>query len=196
MKRNMNLTIAERIGSLRVWLAFTTMALAVVALGNIAAAAFPAEAPGPAAITPCDVPNFADAANFGVGSSPNSVAVGDFNGDGDLDMATANVYSNDVSVLLGDGAGGFGLAGSYSVGYDPQSVVASDFNNDGSTDLATSNIFSDDVSVLLGDGFGSFGTATNFGVGSHPYSVAVSDFNNDGDPDLATATSIPAMCRC
>jgi len=47
---------------------------------------------------------------FPAGSQPNSVAVGDFNGDGKLDLAIANYNSNNVTVLLGDGAGGFTAA--------------------------------------------------------------------------------------
>ncbi len=51
---------------------------------------------------------FQTATSFGVGSSPGSVAVGDFNGDGKPDLATANAGNGSVSVLLGDGIGGFG----------------------------------------------------------------------------------------
>ncbi|MGH8100074.1 MAG: choice-of-anchor J domain-containing protein [Chthoniobacterales bacterium] len=64
----------------------------------------------------CYPVSFAAVTNFGVGTGPNSVAVGDFNGDGNQDLAMANANSNNVSVLLGDGAGGFGPATNFGVG--------------------------------------------------------------------------------
>ncbi|MGH9845544.1 MAG: PxKF domain-containing protein, partial [Blastocatellia bacterium] len=124
---------------------------------------------------------------FGVGGLPLSVAVGDFNLDGKPDLATANFSSNNVSVLLGQGSGGFGAATNFAVGLGPESVAVGDFNLDGKPDLATANASSDNVSVLLGQGSGGFGAATNPGVGDTPVSVAVGDFNLDGKPDLATA---------
>jgi hypothetical protein len=115
------------------------------------------------------------------------VAVGDFNGDGKLDLAVANASSNNVSVLLGNGTGGFGAATNYAVGAPPHSVAVGDFNGDGTLDLAVGNNGSNNVSVLLGNGTGGFGTATNYAAGSSPHSVAVGDFNGDGKPDLAVA---------
>jgi hypothetical protein len=131
--------------------------------------------------------SFTPPTNFAAGSSPISVTVGDFNGDGKSDLAVANFNSNNVSVLLGTGTGSFGTATNFSVGSLPASVTVGDFNGDGKSDLAVANFNSNNVSVLLGTGTGSFGTATNFTVGSSPISVAVGDFNGDGKSDLATA---------
>ncbi|NCS05072.1 MAG: VCBS repeat-containing protein, partial [Microcystis aeruginosa G13-11] len=125
--------------------------------------------------------------NFAAGSSPNSVTVGDFNGDGKLDLAVANRNSNNVSVLLGTGTGSFATATNFSVGSRPYSVTVGDFNGDGKSDLAVANRNSNNVSVLLGTGTGSFGPATNFAAGSSPNSVTVGDFNGDGKLDLAVA---------
>jgi hypothetical protein len=135
----------------------------------------------------CNPVNFAAPTNFGVGTTPFSVAVGDFNGDGKQDLAAANNTSFDVSVLLGNGAGGFGAATSFGVGANPFSVVVGDFNGDGKQDLAIANNNSENVSVLLGDGAGGFSAAVDFGVGDVPRSLAVGDFNGDGRQDLATA---------
>nr|WP_287232236.1 FG-GAP-like repeat-containing protein [Microcystis sp. Msp_OC_L_20101000_S702] len=135
--------------------------------------------------------SFGPATNFSVGmaSYPNSVTVGDFNGDGKSDLAVANVNSSNVSALLGTGTGSFGTATNFSVGSFPRSVTVGDFNGDGKSDLATANIFGNNVSVLLGTGTGSFGPATNFSVGINPLSVTVGDFNGDGKSDLATANA-------
>jgi FG-GAP-like repeat len=72
---------------------------------------------------------FGTATNFGVGISPRSVAVGDFNGDTTLDLAVTNVNSNNVSILLGTGTGSlFGTATNFGVGTQPASVAVGDFN--------------------------------------------------------------------
>jgi hypothetical protein len=131
--------------------------------------------------------SFTPPTNFAAGSSPISVTVGDFNGDGKSDLAVANRGSNNVSVLLGTGTGSFGAATNFSVGNAPSSVTVGDFNGDGKSDLAVANRYGNNVSVLLGTGTGSFGTATNFSVGIFPVSVTVGDFNGDGKSDLATA---------
>src|SRR5437764_456933 len=71
-------------------------------------------------------------------SGASSVAVGDFNGDGHLDLAVANHISNVVSILLGKGDGTFQYAGGY-VRDRPSSVAVGDFNGDGHLDLAVAN---------------------------------------------------------
>jgi hypothetical protein len=128
---------------------------------------------------------------FPVGALPSTVAVGDFNGDGKPDLATANQLDNTVTVLLGNGAGGFTAASGspFPVGSSPFFVAVGDFNGDGKPDLAITNHADNNVTVLLGNGTGGFAPAPGspFPVGSEPLSVAVGDFNGDGKPDLATA---------
>src|SRR2546421_135048 len=85
---------------------------------------------------------FVSAPDVGVGSTPFSVAVGDFNGDGKADLAVANDSSDTVSVRLGDGAGGFTAAPDVGVGRQPYSVAVGDFNGDAKADLAVSNFSS------------------------------------------------------
>ena len=87
--------------------------------------------------------------SFRVGINPRSVAVGDFNGDGVQDLAVANVGSQNVSVLLGNGDGSFQTARNFGVGNDPYSVAVGDFNGDGRPDLAVANQNSNNVSVLI-----------------------------------------------
>ena len=89
--------------------------------------------------------------NFGVGNSPFSVAVGDFNNDTILDLAIANAGSNNVSILLGNGTGSFGTpATNFTVGTFPFSVAVGDFNGDTILDLAVANQGFNNVSILLG----------------------------------------------
>ncbi len=133
--------------------------------------------------------SFATGSSFSVGSNPPSVTVEDFNNDGNLDLVVANISSDNVSVLLGNGSGGFGAASNFGVGSSPGSVTVGDFNKDGNLDLVVANAGSDDISVLLGNGSGGFGAASNFNVGSTPYSATVGDFNKDGNLDLAVANS-------
>ena len=130
---------------------------------------------------------------FTVGSFPFpvSIALGDINGDGALDIVTANRESSDVTVLAGDGGGGFAaVAGSpFPVGFFPQSVVLGDVNGDGALDIVTPNLFPEDVTVLAGDGGGGFAAVAGspFAVGGQPVSVALGDVNADGALDIITA---------
>jgi len=117
------------------------------------------------------------------------VAIGDLIGDGNPDLAVANINSITVSVLLGNGNGTFGTKTDFATGSAPLSVAIGDLNGDGKPDLAVANFYTNTVSVLLGDGNGTFGTKTDYGTGSYPYSVRIGDLNGDGKPDLAVASS-------
>jgi hypothetical protein len=127
---------------------------------------------------------------YAVGKSSSLPVVADFNGDGHPDLAVAGEDSNDVSVLLGDGSGGFTVASGspYAVGKGPLLPVVADFNGDGHPDIAVASR-SRDVSVLLGNGSGGFTAAPGspFAVGKLPYWPVVGDFNGDGHPDLAVS---------
>ncbi|MGK7900714.1 MAG: FG-GAP-like repeat-containing protein [Hormoscilla sp.] len=129
--------------------------------------------------------SFEDAVNYRVGTTPRSIAVGDLNGDGQLDLVVGNYFSDNISVLLGSGNGGFRETTNLEVGNGPRSVKVTDIDGDAQLDLVMANRFSGNVSVLLGSGDGSFADPTNFEVGSGPISVAVGDLNDDGQLDLA-----------
>src|SRR2546426_378916 len=136
---------------------------------------------------PAQTVSFIARRDFAAGRSPDSVAVGDFNGDGKLDLAVANLDSSDVSVLLGKGDGSFEAGLTFGVGGGPYSVAVGDFNGDGKLDLAVASRGSSLVSVLLGNGDGTFQAALTFAGRTGTSSVAVGDFNGDGKLDLVVA---------
>jgi hypothetical protein len=124
---------------------------------------------------------------FAVGAGPTGMASQDFNGDTKPDLAIANQNSNNVSILLNDGSGGFGTPTNFTAGTNPYSIATGKFNADAFEDLAVVNGGSGNISILLGNGMGGFGSPTNFTAGPSPISVAVGDFNADGNQDLAVA---------
>jgi hypothetical protein len=134
------------------------------------------------------VPSFSTTSFGTTGTTPIHAATADFNKDVKLDLAIVNQNSNNVSVLLGDGAGGFGAPTNFSVGNGPRYLVVGDFNQDTKFDLAVANFGSNNISILLGTGTGSFGAPTNLSAAS-PRSLAVGDFNSDGKSDLAVLNS-------
>ncbi|WP_293348449.1 FG-GAP-like repeat-containing protein, partial [Microcoleus sp. CAWBG51] len=135
--------------------------------------------------------------------SPHSIATGDFNNDGKQDLAVANLYSNDVSILLGNGAGNFSQSTTIKLpsvvslfGYSgvTTAVAVADFNGDSRLDLAVTNSPIGQVSIFLGDGNGNFAKANNYSTGLFAYFVATADFNRDSKPDLVVADSgIPQL---
>jgi VCBS repeat-containing protein len=131
--------------------------------------------------------SFQSHVDYAAGSAPRSVAIGDLNGDGKLDLVVPNFGSNDISIRLGNGDGTFGPTTNIAAGTSPISVAVCDLNGDGKLDLAVANHNSNNISVLLGNGNGTFAAATNLGTGTGPASVAVADFNGDGKLDFAVA---------
>ena len=130
------------------------------------------------------VPQFSAPTSYPTGTYPQDIAVGDFNGDGKLDVAVANAFSGNVSILLGDGAGGLAAGTAVQLGGEPIAVVAGDFNGDGKVDLAVADLYYNRVFLLSGNGNGTFAVGAPLGVGLAPIAVAVSDFNRDGKLDL------------
>ncbi|MEM6402834.1 MAG: FG-GAP-like repeat-containing protein, partial [Cyanobacteria bacterium P01_D01_bin.116] len=142
------------------------------------------------------------AQKFDVEGRLRSLVVGDFNGDGNSDLAGHISDSNKVSVFLGNGNGGFSTAQNSTVGYaNLLSMKVGDFDGDGKDDLATTNELNNNISVLSGYDNGSFSATQNFAVGDDSdnsliigiipddmVSLTIADFNNDGKDDLATAT--------
>jgi len=121
---------------------------------------------------------------------PEAIAVGDFDSDGNLDIAVANSPSftvgNTVTILLGNGDGTFKPAINANTGTYPASLVVGDFNGDGILDIAVANRDSNTVTILLGNGDGTFSpTVASPVTAAAPLSIVSGDYNGDGKLDLA-----------
>ncbi|NTV15305.1 MAG: hypothetical protein HGA96_15460 [Desulfobulbaceae bacterium] len=123
----------------------------------------------------------------GGGDGPFALAVGDFDKDGNQDIAVANVYSDNVSVFLGKGDGTFFPASVYNVGVNPTAITAADFDGDTFSDLAVTNYGDDTLSVLLNDGTGLFAAAVDYATGSGPWALTNSILTASGKQDLIVA---------
>jgi FG-GAP-like repeat len=116
-----------------------------------------------------------------------AVAVADLNGDGKLDIVTANDESDTVSVLLNNGNGTFQPAKTYVVGTHPYSVEIGDLADNGTMDIVTSNDKGADVSVLIGNGDGTFRPVRNYQtLGANPDSMKLAALVKGGPLDIVT----------
>ena len=123
------------------------------------------------------------------GSRPGALACGDFDRDGNPDLAVGSDGSDDITILLGNGRGGFRQAGPpVAAGPSPAEIVVADFNKDGLLDLAIANHGVSRVTVLLGDGRGGFRPAPGSPLSvrslPHPHTIDACDADGDGNLDL------------
>jgi hypothetical protein len=135
----------------------------------------------------CSALSFKAAPNYPVGTNPLSVAAGDFNNDGNRDLAVVYAsHPENVAILLGAGGGKLGEAYRFDGGTALYVVVA-DFNKDAKQDLA---LVGDGVRVLFGTGDGRFSAGGTFGAGFTTVSPVVADFNGDGKLDVAVVNAV------
>jgi hypothetical protein len=124
-------------------------------------------------------------------SDTQSVAIGDFNGDGHPDIAVAsddNGTSNNVAIFMNDGTGHFGTPQILSL---PHSQLASitAFTAGGVTDLAVADASSNAVTVLTNNGSGNFASPVDYAVGSEPVTITDGQFGPGSNDDLVTANA-------
>ncbi|MEO8432110.1 MAG: VCBS repeat-containing protein [Acidobacteriota bacterium] len=122
---------------------------------------------------------------------PHTVGACDSDGDGALDLVIDSFAENRLTLLRGDGRGGFAAPGiPIEAGRKPYSNLRfADLNGDGRCDLAISNMAERGVTVLFGDGRGRFpgAQAPPISAGPSPFSIALGDVNRDGKPDVVIA---------
>ena len=128
---------------------------------------------------------------------PAYLTTGDFNLDGNLDVVTASLTGDTLSILETTGTGAFLVSGKVQLaaGSFPASIVVADFNADGKPDVATANQVSDNVALARGDGLGGFlaPTLTTTGNLSGPLALTTVDTNHDGKIDLVTVNNSNAI---
>ena len=137
--------------------------------------------------------SFAAKADFVSGYDPETIAIGDFDGDGKADMVTANRNSNTISVFRNTGGSGsvsFAAKVDYATGVTPVNVVIGDLDGDGKLDLAVANNASNSISIFRNTsttGTVSFAAKVDYAGRSGTTSIAIGDLDGDGKPDLAVA---------
>jgi hypothetical protein len=125
-----------------------------------------------------------------IGKAPFALAVGRFNADDYSDVATVDLESGGITVLLNDGSGALLASSSLEVGGGPVSIEAADLDGDGFDDLIAVNSTTDSIDAFLNLGGRGFGPRVRYATGaSSPRGVAFLDVNRDGSLDVAAANS-------
>lgn len=128
---------------------------------------------------------FGDPSVPGCASFPRSMAVGDLDGDGDLDLAETDTGPKTVTILRNDGSGTFGACSSQVLVDNPRQLIAGDLDSDGDMDLAVVIDPVSGVMILKNDGTGNFDQSSTVSLSSGAFSIAAGDLDGDGDTDLA-----------
>lgn len=132
--------------------------------------------------------SFGTAKHYAAGLTPNAMAIADFNGNGQLDIALAG--ASGISVLLGHADGTFGDPLRTAAAFQPTAMAAGDFDGDGVMDLAAADGTTGKIYILRGAGDGTFSAPRVVATGINPVALAIADFNGDGVADLAVADQV------
>lgn len=136
---------------------------------------------------------------------PVAVVAADVTGDEQLDLVSLNTTAQSISVLAGNGSGGFGTAAHFPLYLDrdvatcepgcpwlwpwPWSLGVADIDRDGALDVVSANTNSGTITVLGNDGTGAFPAVERLHTGGSPRAIATADFNGDGEIDIVTANT-------
>jgi len=138
----------------------------------------------------CKPFNFNIAPSYQLGPNSYTYSTGDYNNDRNVDMAVVNGDVRSVSILFGDGAGGFGPPSTFPTVLNPYSLTSLDLNHDGALDLVAASFLENKFAFLINDGTGSF-LAPSIYVPPNPfpnqgqyYELKSGDFNGDGFADV------------
>jgi hypothetical protein len=115
------------------------------------------------------------------------IAIGDFNQDGNEDIAVSSAAGNNVAVAFGNGDGTF--SGTITLPTAAGQIIVADFNGDGIPDLAVAHPSTYSVGILLGTGGRAFGAPSEYPFAPHLYNMVAADVNNDGAVDLLASVS-------
>jgi len=137
--------------------------------------------------------SFAARVDFSIGSQPISIAAGDIDGDGKLDICSVNQNGNTFSVILNTSTNGtisFAARTYYTTGSSPRGIAIGDLDGDGKLDVAIGNSGAATISVfrnLSTTGSASFSTKQDYNISTTPVTLSISDMDGDGKPDVAAA---------
>ena len=116
---------------------------------------------------------------------PEEMVTGDFNQDGNVDLAVNVTGFDNIALFIGDGAGGLNLIGHIATNTLPKGLATADINRDGHLDLLEANTWGYTGLVYSGDGKGAFNVLKEVKGDGEPTRLVVRDFNNDRRLDLA-----------
>jgi hypothetical protein len=142
--------------------------------------------------------SFSSYISFGSAGGPHSVAIGDLDGDGKLDLVVANERANNILIFRNVHTNtAFGPASldsplSFSVGSSPRFVTLGDLDGDGKPDIIVANTGSGTCSIFRNTSTGSgisFAARVDLSLVAGSYSIAVGDLNGDGKPELVVANT-------
>jgi len=138
--------------------------------------------------------SFSTGDDFQTVATPSSVAVGDLDGDGDLDAAITSSGSNEhlVGIFLNTGSGSMNPAGQFQIagtGFFPEDLALADLDTDGDLDIVTANFGTRNISILFNNGDATFASPVIHQVGNGPIAVETGDLDGDGHPDIITANA-------
>ena len=140
--------------------------------------------------------SFADPVTTVLGGDFKGIALGNLDGNADLDAVVTDESNGDVIVILGDGASGATSTSTYSAGIRANDVALADLDGDGDTDLVVAaqiSLSAGGMVVSLGDGSGGFGPPTTIVSAGAPERVTLADIDGDGLLDAALSTAFPGI---